>query len=112
MVEVLYGYHPVKEALRAGKRVLLEIYLPAGKSSPRFEEVATLAAAARVSINWVPMARISVMADTDAHQGICASVGPYVWNDFSQLLKTVPVSYTHLRAHETKTRISVCGVWF
>ena len=21
------------------------------------------------------------------------------------------VSYTHLRAHETKTRISVCGVW-
>ncbi len=89
MVEILYGYHPVKEALRAGKRALLEICLPAGKSSPRFEEVATLAAAARVSINWVSMARISAMADTDAHQGICASVGPYVWNDFSQLLKTV-----------------------
>ena len=24
---------------------------------------------------------------------------------------TAPVSYTHLRAHETKTRISVCGFW-
>ena len=22
-----------------------------------------------------------------------------------------PVSYTHLRAHETKTRISFCGLW-
>lgn len=89
MVEILYGYHPVKEALRAGKRALLEIYLPAGKSSPRVEEVATMAAAARVSINRISMGRIASMAATQAHQGICASVGPYVWSDFSQLLKKI-----------------------
>ena len=88
MVEILYGYHPVREALRAGRRELLDICLPTGKSSPRFEEVASLAAAARVSVNRVPMGRINVMAATDAHQGICASVGPYVWSDFSRMLKT------------------------
>ncbi|MFC1875930.1 23S rRNA (guanosine(2251)-2'-O)-methyltransferase RlmB [Thermodesulfobacteriota bacterium] len=88
MVEILYGYHPVREALRAGKRALLEIWLPTGKSSPRVDEVASLAAAAHVSINRVSMGRIESMAATDAHQGICASAGPYVWSDFSLFLKT------------------------
>lgn len=88
MVEILYGYHPVREALRAGRRELMDICLPTGKSSPRFEEVASLAAAARVSVNRVPMGKINLMAATDAHQGICASVGPYVWSDFSRILKT------------------------
>ena len=61
MVEILYGYHPVREALRAGKRALLEICLPKGKSSSRVEEVASLAAAAHVSINRVSMERIESM---------------------------------------------------
>jgi len=88
MPEILYGYHPVKEALRAGKRELLEICLPKGKSSPRIEEVASLAAAARVSVKRVPMGKIESMAATDSHQGICASVGPYVLSDLPRLLKT------------------------
>ena len=67
---------------------MMEICLPTGKSSPRLEEVASLAAAARVSINRVSMERIASMAATDAHQGICASAGPYVWRDFSRLLET------------------------
>jgi 23S rRNA (guanosine2251-2'-O)-methyltransferase len=88
MAEILYGYHPVREALRAGKRKLLEICLPQGKTSPRIEEVASLAAAASVSINRVPMGKIESMAATDSHQGICASAGAYIWSDLSRLLKT------------------------
>ena len=88
MVEILYGYHPVREALRAGKRELLEIYLPTGKSSSRAEEVVFLAETAHVPIKRVPMGRIESMSATDAHQGICASAGPYVWSDLFQLTKT------------------------
>lgn len=88
MAEILYGYHPVREALRAGKRNLLSIHLAKGKSSPRVEEVVSLAAAAGVSVNRVSLGKIESMAATDAHQGICASVGPYVWSDLSRLLKT------------------------
>ena len=88
MVEILYGYHPVREALRAGKRELLEICLSKGKSSYRVEEVASLAKVAHVSINRVSMGRIESMVATDSHQGICASAGPYVWSDLSRLLKT------------------------
>ncbi len=88
MVEILYGYHPVREALRAGKRELLEIYLPTGKSSSRAEEVVFLAEAAHVPIKRVPMGRIESMSATDAHQGICASAGPYVWSDLFRLTKT------------------------
>ena len=88
MAEILYGYHPVREALRAGKRELLEICLPRGKSSPRHEEVASLAAAAQVPVKRVSVGRIESMAGTQFHQGICAAVGPYAWSDLSQVLKT------------------------
>ena len=88
MVEILYGYHPVREALRAGKRKMLEICLATGKSSPRVEDVASLAAAAHVPVNRVSMGRIAAMAATEAHQGICARVGPYAWSDLSRMLKT------------------------
>jgi 23S rRNA (guanosine2251-2'-O)-methyltransferase len=88
MTEVLYGYHPVREALRVGKRELLEICLPKGKSSPRLEELVSLAVAARVPIKQVPMGRIETMAGTQFHQGVCAIAGPYPWSDVSRLLKT------------------------
>lgn len=87
-VEILYGYHPVREALRAGKRELFEISLATGKSSPRVEEVISLAEAARVPFKRVPMGRISSMAATDAHQGVCASAGPYVWSDLFRITET------------------------
>ncbi len=88
MTEILYGYHPVREALRAGRRKLLEICLPKGKSSPRLEELISLAVAAQVPIKQVPMGRIETMAGTQFHQGVCAIAGPYPWSDLSRLLKT------------------------
>ena len=89
MTEILYGYHPVREALRAGKRKLLEIYVPNGKLSARVEEVADLALSAHVSIQRVSIGKIESMTATQSHQGICAATGPYVWSDLSRLLKTV-----------------------
>jgi len=88
MTEILYGYHPVREAFRAGKRKLLEICLPKGKSSPRIEELVSLAAATQVPIKQVPMRRIETMTGTQFHQGVCAIVGPYPWSDLPRLLKT------------------------
>jgi 23S rRNA (guanosine2251-2'-O)-methyltransferase len=88
MVEILYGYHPVREALRAGKRELFEISLAAGKSSPRVEELISLAEAAHVPLKRIPLQRITSMASTDAHQGVCASAGPYVWSDLFRITKT------------------------
>ena len=87
MTETLYGYHPVREALRAGRRELLEICLPNSKSSPRIEELVSLAATAQVPIKRVSMRRIETMACTQFHQGVCALVGPYPWSDLSRLLK-------------------------
>lgn len=88
MVEMLYGYHPVREALRSGKRELLELCLAIGKSSSRLDEVAALATAAHVPIKRFPLASIESMTGTQFHQGICAAVGPFVWSDLSGLLKT------------------------
>ena len=88
MVDILYGYHPVREALRSKKRKLLEIYLAKGKTSPRFEEVASLATAVRIPVKRVSLGIIESMAATEFHQGICAAAGPYIWSDLSRLLAT------------------------
>jgi 23S rRNA (guanosine2251-2'-O)-methyltransferase len=88
MTEILYGYHPVREALRAGKRKLLEIYVPNGKLPARAEEVADLALSVHVPIQRVAIGKIESMTATQSHQGICAVTGSYVWSDLSQLLKT------------------------
>ena len=38
---------------------------------------------------------------------------PTILGEYARILlfTILPVSYTHLRAHETKTRISVFGLW-
>jgi len=57
--EILYGIHPVAEALKAGRRSFYQIFLVQGKISNRLEKM---------------------------HQGIGAQVDPYPFADFSVIL--------------------------
>ena len=60
---------------------------------------------------------VAVPINTDPHLAIVKSItdvggdGPAGAVDAAGDVVSYSVSYTHLRAHETKTRISVCGVW-
>jgi len=77
--EILYGYHPVREALRAGKRKLLDLYLSKGASTPRVEALASLASDAGIPVHRPAAEKIETLAGTAAHQGVCAAADPYVW---------------------------------
>ncbi|WP_263366390.1 23S rRNA (guanosine(2251)-2'-O)-methyltransferase RlmB [Edaphobacter bradus] len=79
-MEVLYGLHPVEEAIRSGARQLDHISVARersgarGNSDARLEAVIALARAAKIRISLEPRDQLTRLAKTDAHQGILAFV--------------------------------------
>jgi 23S rRNA (guanosine2251-2'-O)-methyltransferase len=77
-MEVLYGLHPVEEALRAGGR-RLEYVLVSRERSKAAPDATTLRILELCRLSKVPVsvtekAQLSRIAQTDAHQGIVAAV--------------------------------------
>ena len=84
--EILYGYHPVLEAIRSGRRKVLEVYVSNEKRIRRLETIENLASSTNVPVKLKPVSRIHSMAKTASHQGICAKVGPYPLMSTSEML--------------------------
>jgi 23S rRNA (guanosine2251-2'-O)-methyltransferase len=66
---VLYGRNPIREALRAGRRPVHRVWATHGAAAePWLREVEVVEARGE---------EIAARAGTEAHQGLCAEVGPY-----------------------------------
>jgi len=74
--EILFGIHPVHEALRAARRDIREILLATGKKSARRADIGRLARAAGIPVNQTAGEKIDVLAGGGRHQGVAARVGP------------------------------------
>jgi 23S rRNA (guanosine2251-2'-O)-methyltransferase len=74
--DVVYGTHPVREALR-GRREVIRVYRCERSRPPDW-----LPSAAVV----VPPQRLSELAGSDDHQGLVAEVAPYPYADPAELL--------------------------
>ena len=75
--EILFGIHPVIEALKAARREFFEVYLAKDKISKRVEMALSLIESSNISIKRVGASRLSTIAQTDMHQGLGARVSPY-----------------------------------
>ena len=73
-MEVLYGLHPVEEAVRSGARRLEAVVLARERGDARLERLAQLCRDAGVRVALEPRDRLTRMARTDAHQGAIAQV--------------------------------------
>ncbi|MGC9200293.1 MAG: 23S rRNA (guanosine(2251)-2'-O)-methyltransferase RlmB [Acidobacteriaceae bacterium] len=74
-MEVLYGLHPVEEALRSRSRPLDHISVARERESrrdPRLDAVLDLARAEGIRISTEPRDQLTRQCRTDAHQGIVA----------------------------------------
>jgi 23S rRNA (guanosine2251-2'-O)-methyltransferase len=74
-MEVLYGLHPVEEALRAGTRQLDHISVARERESrrdPRMDAVLELARAKNVRVSTESRDQLTRHCKTDTHQGIVA----------------------------------------
>jgi 23S rRNA (guanosine2251-2'-O)-methyltransferase len=84
--DMLFGYHPVTEALRAGRRRIHRILCAKEKSSPRRNEVLRLAAQAGVTIQWTDARQLSTMSGSPHHQGVCAEASAYPLSSLEEIL--------------------------
>lgn len=79
-MEVLYGLHPVEEALRAGRRrfdhVLVARERVDPRPDPRIDRLVALCRDAGVRVRQESREQLTFVAQTPAHQGVVALVRP------------------------------------
>lgn len=88
--EILYGIHPVVEAINANRRDIHEIYLEKGKTSERIKKVRALAESKKLPIATVKLAALKAITGTDLHQGVGAKTSGYVYAKFSDIDDKAP----------------------
>jgi 23S rRNA (guanosine2251-2'-O)-methyltransferase len=84
--EILYGIHPVFEAMKAGRRRFREIYIAKEKIPPRLEPLTGLAAKRGIPVKMVSRSKLGTMSGTELHQGIGASVSQYPFAELSDII--------------------------
>ncbi len=75
-MDVLYGLHPVEEALRAGKRRFDRVLAARERRDERLEKLLAECRHAGVRISLEPREKLTQIARTAAHQGVVALVRP------------------------------------
>lgn len=73
-MDVLYGLHPVEEAVRSGSRGLDHVIVARERRDERLERVVQLCLDAGVRVSIQPRDQLTRLAKTDAHQGVLAMV--------------------------------------
>jgi 23S rRNA (guanosine2251-2'-O)-methyltransferase len=75
-MEVLYGLHPVEEALRAGKRRFDHVQVARERHDGRLERLVAQCREAGVRVRQEPRDQLTLVAKTPMHQGVVALVHP------------------------------------
>jgi 23S rRNA (guanosine2251-2'-O)-methyltransferase len=75
-MEVLYGVHPVEEALKAGKRRFDHVQVARERQDDRLERLVDLCRQAGVRVRQESREQLTLLAKTAAHQGVVALVRP------------------------------------
>ena len=75
-MEVLYGLHPVEEALKAGRRRFDHVLVARERDDPRMERLLVQCRDAGVRVRQESREQLTLVAQTPAHQGVVAYVRP------------------------------------
>src|ERR1700734_2446858 len=73
-MEVLYGLHPVEEAIRSGSRQLDHVSVARERRDDRLERLIELCRTAGIRVSLEPRDQLTRLARTDAPQGVLAVV--------------------------------------
>lgn len=73
-MEVLYGLHPVEEAIRSGSRQLDHILIARDRRDERLERLIALCRIADIRVASESRDQLTRLARTDSHQGVIAMV--------------------------------------
>ncbi len=88
---LLWGYHPVYEALRAGRRTMETLFLVQNKLSPREQMLIQTARRAGVTVQGKTAQQMNALVGHGRHQGICARVSEYPISTLTDILATAAI---------------------
>ena len=75
-MEVLYGLHPVEEAVKAGRRHFDHVLVARERHDERLERLVALCRAAGIRVQQESREELTKLAQAPAHQGVVALVHP------------------------------------
>jgi 23S rRNA (guanosine2251-2'-O)-methyltransferase len=84
--EIIYGIHPIHEALRAGKRKFHGLFVCQKAPSGRLSELIAAAESRRIPVEKVQAAELNRLAASEHHQGLAARVTPFAPIELDKLL--------------------------
>jgi 23S rRNA (guanosine2251-2'-O)-methyltransferase len=86
-MELLYGLHPIEEAIRSGSRRLDHVHVARERTDRRLETLLEACRAAGVRISMVSKDELTRLARTDQHQGVVAMAKERQFLGLEDLLK-------------------------
>jgi 23S rRNA (guanosine2251-2'-O)-methyltransferase len=86
MTEIIYGIHPVREALSTRGTSFQEIWLSRGGQSSVLRETLAEAQALGIKVRFHDRRRLDAKAGTRSHQGILAFLSPYAFVSVENIL--------------------------
>jgi len=89
-MEVLYGLHPVEEALKAGRRRFDHVLVAQERHDLRLEQLVTLCRECGVRVRQESREQLTLVAQSPAHQGVVALVRPQEFLAIEDLFALVP----------------------
>lgn len=88
-MEVLYGLHPVEEALRSGSERLDRLVVARERRDEKLERILSLARASKIRVSLEPREQLTRIAKIDAHQGVLAFLRDREFLSIEDLLSPV-----------------------
>ena len=85
-MEILYGLHPVEEALRSGSRKFDHVCIARERHDQRLQRVIDACRQNNIRLRFEPREELTRLAGTSAHQGIVAIVRSREFLDLEDLL--------------------------
>ena len=86
-MEVLYGLHPVEEAIRSGGRRLDQVLVARDRKDERLERIIAQCKVANVRVTTESREQLTKLAKTEMHQGVLAMVRERSYLGIEDLLR-------------------------
>jgi 23S rRNA (guanosine2251-2'-O)-methyltransferase len=89
-MEILYGLHPVEEAVRAGSRTFDHVCLARDRVDAKVDRIAALCRERGIRVRLEPREHLTDLAKTASHQGVVAVVRAKALAELEELLEPIP----------------------
>ena len=87
IMQLLYGLHPVEEAIRSGNRRLESVVVARDRKDARLQSLLEACRAAGIPVRLEPKEQLTRMARTEAHQGVVAMVAERGYLSLQDLMR-------------------------